>query len=98
MAMTAPRIMISAITQSEADEKLNAAASELQHLAKHNPVRGILVTRLAPGRYTVELSTDVPYGLTQERDDSRPVSTESYRDGATSAGNGPMHESVLLAA
>lgn len=96
--MTAPRIVISAVTQSEADEKLNAAALELQHLAKDNPVRGILVTRLAPGRYAVELSSEVPYGLTRERDDSKPVPAGWCSDGSTSASIEPMHEAVRLAA
>lgn len=51
---------------TEAEDKLNAAVHELQPLAKHNGLRGILVTRTGTGRYTVELSTSVPYGLTQE--------------------------------
>lgn len=84
--MTAPCITISAVTRSEANEELNASVRKLQHLAKDNPIRGILVTRLAPGRYAVELSTEVPYGLTRERDASKAVSTESRSDDATVAG------------
>lgn len=98
MANTAPRITISAVTGSEVDEKLNASVRKLQQLAKDNPTRGILVTRLGPGRFTVELSTEVPYGFTQEQEATQSVAAESRNGNVTSARVEIMQEPVLLAA
>jgi hypothetical protein len=63
---SASRVTITAITRSGAEEKLNASVQELQRLAEESPTRGILVTKLAPGHFTVDLSDEVPYGLTWE--------------------------------
>ncbi|BCW05838.1 hypothetical protein [Arthrobacter sp. NtRootA1] len=49
------------------DEQLDNAHQSLQALALHTRTHGILVTRHAPGRYTVQLSDQVPYGITQQR-------------------------------
>ncbi|MCG2624279.1 hypothetical protein LVY72_20525 [Arthrobacter sp. I2-34] len=60
------RLEIRAAHPDEADEKLNEAVQELQVLAAVERSRGILVTRTGAGRYTVELSREVPYGFTEE--------------------------------
>jgi hypothetical protein len=60
------RLEISAVHPDEADDKLNAAVHELQLRARVERTSGILVTRTGAGRYTVELSRDVPYGFTEE--------------------------------
>ncbi|MDQ0675052.1 hypothetical protein [Pseudarthrobacter siccitolerans] len=59
-------LAIVATTRSEADEKLNSSIQRLLALAQENPVRGILVTKHGPGRFTVELNDQVPYGETWE--------------------------------
>lgn len=65
--METPRCLsIQATTRSEADEKLDASIQQLRALAQENPVRGILVTKHGPGRFTVELNDQVPYGETWE--------------------------------
>lgn len=65
--METPRCLsIQATTRSEADEKLDASIQQLRALAQENPVRGILVTKHGPGRFTVELNDHVPYGETWE--------------------------------
>jgi len=65
-AAPAAKLEISATHPDEADDKLNAAVRELQLRARADGSRGILVTRTGAGRYTVELSPDVPYGFTEE--------------------------------
>ncbi|MFE4229993.1 hypothetical protein ACFRJ8_19140 [Arthrobacter sp. NPDC056886] len=57
---------ITATSVEEAHRLLNAAVVELQHLARSEGVRGILVTRTGPGQFIAELSATVPYGLTLE--------------------------------
>jgi len=47
---------------------LNVMVEEFQHLARQDHSCGILVTRTGPGQFTVELSEQVPYGLTWETD------------------------------
>ncbi|WP_461188506.1 hypothetical protein [Arthrobacter sp. Z4-13] len=59
-------LTVLATTRSEADDKLNVSIQQLRALAQENPVRGILVTRRGPGRFTVELNDQVPYGETWE--------------------------------
>jgi hypothetical protein len=63
---TPPSLDIRATTTSEAHDKLNVSIRQLQALAQQNPVRGILVTKHGPGRFTVELTDQVPYGETWE--------------------------------
>ncbi|MFD1214129.1 hypothetical protein ACFQ36_19035 [Arthrobacter sp. GCM10027362] len=65
-ASATAKLEISATHPDEADEKLNAAVYELQLRARADRTRGILVTRIGAGRYTVELSPEVPYGFTEE--------------------------------
>lgn len=49
------------------DHTLDAVVSRLQAAAMSEGTAGILVTRQAPGRFTLELSHDVPYGYTYEK-------------------------------
>ena len=51
----------------ERDQAIDAAVRRLQVQALSQGTSGILVTRHAPGRFTVELSSDVPYGYTYEK-------------------------------
>lgn len=48
------------------EEQLEAAVKELQQAATLTRRCGILVTRNKPGRYTVALSDQVPFGMTRE--------------------------------
>jgi hypothetical protein len=47
-------------------EDLNSADELARHQAMKDGQHGILVTRLGPASFTVTLSTEVPYGTTQE--------------------------------
>lgn len=50
------------------DHALNSSLLELQSKAlAEGRTSGILVTRHAPGRFTLELSNDVPFGYTHEK-------------------------------
>ena len=57
---------ITASTADEAGLLLDLVVEEFQQLARRDPGCGILVTRKGPGRFTVELSEQVPYGVTWE--------------------------------
>jgi hypothetical protein len=50
------------------DQDLNAAVAIAQQQAIKGGRHGILVTRHGPASFTVAVSADVPYGITQERD------------------------------
>jgi hypothetical protein len=60
------RQSITASSIEEADRLLNAVTEDLQHLARQEGNLGILVTKTGPGQFTIELSDNVPYGLTLE--------------------------------
>ena len=49
-------------------ERLDAAEKLAQERALWEGSHGILVTRHGPTSFTVTVSADVPYGVTQERD------------------------------
>jgi hypothetical protein len=49
-------------------ERLDAAEKLARERALSAGRHGILVTRHGPTSFTVTLSPDVPYGITQERD------------------------------
>lgn len=51
----------------ELDHALNSRVRELQKRALARGTAGILVTKHAPGRFTIELSHDVPFGYTHEK-------------------------------
>ncbi|MEK0155778.1 hypothetical protein [Arthrobacter oryzae] len=64
---TAEVLEVKVDTARQLEERLNAAVRNLQLVAAHTRNRGILVTRLDPGHYTVSLSEHVPFGLTREQ-------------------------------
>jgi hypothetical protein len=51
-------------------EDLDAAVELAQQHAMGEGKHGVLVTRHGPGSFTVAVSGDVPYGITQEREHS----------------------------
>jgi hypothetical protein len=55
-------------SRSQLEELLNAAERDLRATAISNGTHGILATRRRPDLYVLELSDQVPYGLTHERD------------------------------
>ncbi|MGJ3192889.1 hypothetical protein [Paenarthrobacter sp. FR1] len=65
----APELLatITATTKTTMEINLNAAIQEAEQRARDEGRRGILVTRLDYASYTVELSPDVPYGYTYEK-------------------------------
>lgn len=57
---------VTATTATEAQQMLDRVVDELKRHAIKAGTRGILVTKTGPGHFTVELSKDVPYGITEE--------------------------------
>jgi hypothetical protein len=57
---------ITASTVEQAHSELNAVVEEFQREAALLGRSGVLVTKTGPGRFTVELSDRVPYGVTHE--------------------------------
>lgn len=51
----------------EVDQALNSRVKELQAKALAQGAAGILVTKHGPGRFTLELSPEVPFGYTHEK-------------------------------
>lgn len=51
----------------EVDQALNSRVRELQTKALAQGAVGILVTKDGPGRFTLELSPEVPFGYTHEK-------------------------------
>jgi hypothetical protein len=66
MVVTPARQEVTAGSNDEADRLLNAVVEEMQELASQDGVCGILVTKTGPGQFTVELTEDVPFGVTEE--------------------------------
>lgn len=58
---------ITATDKSTLDDDLNRAVEAAQKIASGQGRIGILVTRFGFSSFTVELSPEVPYGLTLER-------------------------------
>jgi hypothetical protein len=58
---------ITATRASTLDHELNTAVDKAREKAVKEGRHGILVTRHGHSFFTVELSPEVPYGLTQER-------------------------------
>jgi uncharacterized alkaline shock family protein YloU len=52
--------------RKELEEELDRAVQGAVQEALKNPGRGVLVTRHDHQKYTVELSSDVPYGMISE--------------------------------
>jgi len=61
-------IEVRAHDRASTDDCLNAAVDRMIGVALRGPRRGILVTRLGAGHFTVELSEAVPFGRTEECD------------------------------
>jgi len=66
MVITPARQDITAGSNDEADRLLNAVVEEMQELARYDGACGIRVTKTGPGQFTVELTEDVPFGITEE--------------------------------
>jgi hypothetical protein len=66
MSTTKAQKKITATTVEEAQGLLDIVVDELQRHAVEEGTHGILVTKTGPGQFTVELSEDVPYGVTEE--------------------------------
>lgn len=59
---------------------LDSAVAQIRASAAGGDRRGILITRRSRSLFTVEASTDVPYGTTQEKDRwHRPTSTSARK-------------------
>ena len=67
-ATTTPIYHVAADEPQLIAERLDAAERLAQERALREGSHGILVTRHGPTSFTVTLSADVPYGITQERD------------------------------
>ncbi|CAH0207824.1 hypothetical protein SRABI83_02066 [Arthrobacter sp. Bi83] len=63
---TAQPVEVKVDSARHVEERLNSVVRDLQMVASRTHDKGILVTWLSPGHYTVSLSDDVPYGLTRE--------------------------------
>jgi len=67
---------ITGLTTTEIEEGISTAVSLAHAHSKKDGWEGVLVTRHQPGVYTVNLSSEIPYGMTMERDlDSRTKHT-----------------------
>ena len=66
MSTPIDRIDIDVASRQLLDQELDAAVRRLQEVAHPAGTHGILVTRVAPGRYTATLSDQVPFGMTRE--------------------------------
>lgn len=66
MSFVADVINIHVTSRSALEERLDEAVKKLQDAAALTQTHGILVTRHEPGRYTVSLTDEVPYGITRE--------------------------------
>ena len=67
-AATGPTYYVTADGPQLIAERLDAAEKLARERALSEGSHGILVTREGPTSFTVNLSPDVPYGITQERD------------------------------
>jgi hypothetical protein len=68
LAATDFGMTVTASDRGSMNTELEAAVAKVREHAVLDGQRGILVTRHAPGSFTVALSDDVPFGLTRERD------------------------------
>jgi hypothetical protein len=59
---------ITGLSPTEIEDSINTAVEMARDHSVSEGWQGILVTRHGPDRYTVNLSADVPYGVTVERD------------------------------
>lgn len=61
-------VTIHASDRNHLDAELECVVDGAIRTALANPGRGVVVTRLNYKTFTVELSTEVPHGITVERD------------------------------
>ena len=66
MSTSSESIEIQVTSRHLLDEQSDAAVRRLQEVALPSGTHGILLTRVAPGRYTAALSDQVPFGMTRE--------------------------------
>lgn len=67
-SMLDPAVITVTVDSAEVvPDVLSAAIERVREAAAGNTSRGILVTRHAPGDFSIRLSDEVPYGLTRER-------------------------------
>ncbi|MFS2088980.1 hypothetical protein [Paenarthrobacter nicotinovorans] len=59
---------ITGLTTTEIEDGISTAVSLAHAHSKRDGWEGVLVTRHEPGVYTVNLSSEIPYGITMERD------------------------------
>lgn len=59
---------ITGLTSTEIEDGISTAVSLAHAHSKRDAWEGVLVTRHEPGVYTVNLSSEIPYGITMERD------------------------------
>ncbi|CAH0327904.1 hypothetical protein [Microbacterium sp. Bi128] len=59
---------ITGLSPTEIADSINTAVEMARDHSMTEGWQGILVTRHGPDNYTVNLSADVPYGVTVERD------------------------------
>lgn len=59
---------ITGLTTTEIDDSISTAVSLAHAHSRSEGWEGVLVTRHEPGVYTVNLTSQVPYGITMERD------------------------------
>lgn len=60
-------ITITAASRDMLERELNHAVKLTQNKAMTEGIRGIMVIHEAPGRFTVALNDEVPFGLTREK-------------------------------
>jgi hypothetical protein len=70
-----PVLTVTVTDRGSRDMELDAAVTAVREQAFLEGRRGILVTRHAPGTFIVELSDEVPYGVTLERDTTAGTAT-----------------------
>lgn len=68
MVIHHPRREVHISSRSQLEDDLNAAERDLRTAAVFDGTHGILATRRRPDLYVLELSDQVPYGLTHERE------------------------------
>lgn len=66
MGLPSPQIIVTVNTPDELDQKLNTAELQARALAAEHAVHGVLITRRSPAVFVVEISNEVPYGMTHE--------------------------------
>lgn len=60
-------VTVTATSKTELVREIDVAIDRIREVAVTGNRKGILVMHEAPGRSSVALSADVPFGLTQER-------------------------------